>query len=49
MMERKYSGRVVHYEFTSGLNLFGCGFIYQEDNDPKCTSKLYRDNCTKKK
>uniref|UniRef100_A0A3P8U5F7 Uncharacterized protein n=1 Tax=Amphiprion percula TaxID=161767 RepID=A0A3P8U5F7_AMPPE len=47
MNKKVYQNILVHDGIPSGLNLIGCGFIDQEDNDPKHTSKLCTDDWTK--
>lgn len=45
MNNKVYHNIFMHHgiPINSGLNLIGCGFIDQEDNDPKHTSKMYRE------
>ena len=49
MNKNVYHNILVHHGIPSGLNVIGRGFIYQQDNDPKQTSKLCKDYLIKKK
>ena len=40
MKKEQYHSILVHHAVPSGLRLWGRGFMFQADNDPKHTSKL---------
>ncbi len=48
MDQKVYHGILVHHAVPAGQKLIGKGFIFQEDNDPKHSSKFCRNNLTSK-
>ena len=40
MKKEQYHSILQWYAIPSGINLIGRGFIFQQDNDPKNTSKF---------
>lgn len=48
MDQKMYHSILVHYAVPSGTRLIGKGFIFQEDNDPKHSSKYCRNYLTTK-
>lgn len=48
MDQKMYHGILVHHAIPSGKQLIGKGFVFQEDNDPKHSSKLCRNYLTNK-
>ena len=48
MDKKMYRGILKHRAIPGGINLIGEGFIYQEDNDPKHSSRYCRDFLSRK-
>ena len=42
-----YLSILQRHTIPSGLRLVGLSFVFQQDNDPKCTSRLYKGYLTK--
>ena len=48
MDQKMYHQMLIRYGVSSGLRLVGQGFVYQQDNDPKHTSKPLKNYLDKK-